>query len=580
MKKLTALLSVLIVICLLCSTVVFAQTAETESETAVLDVDSVVLSDLAARDSYVLTDENVPVMVVEHHTEVMGATAALNSAADNGYYTAEFCIPGATKKVFLTGLTRDNVAEIEAAIIASYAEGEDFDLTDLGFIDTEKTSTEDADDDMCWAAAASNILAYTGWGALGGFENVDDIFELFINEFEADGGSTYYGVEWFFDGMDEGALFPESGFPRVVNYPDSGAFIADYTFDTVTQSYKFDSDGVTMLCELLRQLKSGRGVELGLNLYYSDGESGGHAVTCWGFVTDTRYGVDDAAYYDSVFITDSDSDKNFEERRDAPDVMDMDALTFNPETGRYSFEIIEDYCTAFLDNAVTLKPYSDDVPKETSSAATRNRTTHPDALIDNVILSTSAVTEDDTGMSTFPTGSDIYYNVKFRNSSDKSYNGNLTINLKITNSQGIAVGSIRLPFGNQQFTRKSILSFADNEPLAENLAAGIYTITAEINPEHTVAEAYYFNNTFTSTFAVGNAYIIGDVDDDQSVSTIDVTLILRKTVKRPVDLDESADIRGDINDDGYMNVIDATYIQRHLAEINIPYQIECAALYS
>ena len=582
MKKLTALLSVLLALCLLCSSTVFAQTAESfEPQTAVLDVDSVELSDLAEKDDYVLTDGNVPVLIVAHHTEVPGAATALKGETDNGYYTAEFAMPDTTKKVFLTGLTRDNVAEIEAAVTAGYSEGEDFELVDLGFIDTEKTYDEDDDDELCWAAATANILAYTGWGAQAGFEDEDDLFELLISNFENKGGSTYYGLEWFFDGMDDPYIsYGSSTFPRVVNYPNSGAYLPDYTFDTFTDTIKLEELGAAGFAELLRQLRAGRGAELGLDLYKNGSYSNGHAVTCWGMVTDTEYPEDDKAHYDSILITDSDTGELDSERRNARDVMDVNTLTPYDDDNfdTYCFDIGGGY-TAFISDSVTLMPYSADAQKETSGDATRNRRTDPDIVLSKISVSTDSE-DKESEMKVIPSGSPVYFDPYFPNESDVDYSGAFKINYTLTDSRGAVIVSSSLNFGNTSLPCHYDIYLPNPQRLSTGLSAGIYTLTVEANPSHSVAEAYWFNNTRTVTFAVGDAYVLGDVDDDDDVSSVDSALILRNCAGFSVGLDSRASVRGDVNSDGDMDVVDSTYIQRYLSDMTVTFPINSAVLYS
>ncbi|HUU42822.1 MAG TPA: proprotein convertase P-domain-containing protein, partial [Planctomycetota bacterium] len=47
--------------------------------------------------------------------------------------------------------------------------------------DTEKSPTNTEDDLMCWAAAASNVLEWTGWGETGGMTTSDQMFAYFQN---------------------------------------------------------------------------------------------------------------------------------------------------------------------------------------------------------------------------------------------------------------------------------------------------------------------------------------------------------------------------------------------------------------
>jgi hypothetical protein len=68
--------------------------------------------------------------------------------------------------------------------------------------DVEKTPSNTEDDLLCWAAAASNVLEWTGWGMVGSFSNTDDIFAHFQDHWQDEGGWPDNAMEWWFDGED------------------------------------------------------------------------------------------------------------------------------------------------------------------------------------------------------------------------------------------------------------------------------------------------------------------------------------------------------------------------------------------
>ena len=69
--------------------------------------------------------------------------------------------------------------------------------------DAEKTNINTDDDLLCWAAATSNILEYTGWGQVGGMTNTDDMFAHFQDHWTDQVGNSYYGFDWWFDGTND-----------------------------------------------------------------------------------------------------------------------------------------------------------------------------------------------------------------------------------------------------------------------------------------------------------------------------------------------------------------------------------------
>ena len=580
MKKLIAILAVLLAVCLIGSTTVFAGTVSTpERKVKEIDIDDVVPDDLDGLDSYVLTDDGEPVLEVRSRAQKQ-SFSSLSDVTQNGMYTADFAIPGTTDRVFLAGLTNDNIAEIKAAVIESYQSGGSFVLEDLGFIDAEKTYTGDEDDQMCWAAATSNILNYTGWGAQANFFNEDDLFELFISSFENKGGNTYYGLGWFFNGMDMGRYVSNSAnFPRVTDYPDSGRYFPDYTFDTVTEEIDLRTSGADGFAALLAALKSGSGAALNLEIYDYGVQQAGHAVTCWGFVTDTAYPKSDKAHFKRVLITDSDSGSLEAERRDAADLMEVYPL--DPiEQGSYdTYSFDYDYSTtAVLYEAVTLRSFNPDIVKESSVDATLDRTANPDLVMDKFSL-TASYADRESVITSFPVGSNLYYCPYFTNISDVVYQGGLKLKYTLTDLRTGSSRAATMSLGSASIEQATQIFLTSPLSLSNNMSAGKYNLTVEINPDHPVTEAYYFNNTCSLDFIVGETYLIGDVDGDEEVASIDAVLILRKSADFVVNLDADALLRGDVNSDGDVDILDATYIQRYLAEMQVAYPINEEELY-
>lgn len=132
---------------------------------------------------------------------------------------------------------------------------------------------------MCWAAAASNVLEWTGWGRAGGLVHCDDIFQHFRDHWLNTGGKPNHGLEWWFKGDDltdedyrdnvlgGGGFFPEEDyrdyfrelFPTSTD-PSQHSEIMDTVANLVKQGY-----GITLR---LRDMGPDHGV---------------HWVTCWGY---------------------------------------------------------------------------------------------------------------------------------------------------------------------------------------------------------------------------------------------------------------------------------------------------------
>lgn len=135
---------------------------------------------------------------------------------------------------------------------------------------------------MCWAAAVSNVLMYTGWGRDidndGTVELYDDLYHHFLDDFPNAGGSGSMGYESYLNhywasemanaGTGWGDYFHQHG-------PD------DTIFPTIDN-----------------YLNLNYGVYLSIT---NDAGSLGHAITCWGFETDDQTGE-----YTRIAVTDSD----------------------------------------------------------------------------------------------------------------------------------------------------------------------------------------------------------------------------------------------------------------------------------
>ena len=574
MKKLMIAVSVLLTLCLLGGTTVFADVIPLIEPQG----GEIALSDLAYADTpddgYVVTDDGEPVLTVGY-VEAAGLTAALSDVSANGYYTADFTLPDGVTQVFLTGLTRYNVSEIEQAIAAGYRDGS-FTLTDLGFIDAEKTLDEDADDQLCWAASSADVLTYTGWAAQAGFTSADDLFELYIDSFENKGGHAYYGIGWFFNGVKNN----NSTSAMPVNYPDSGNYLPQYAFDDYAEVVDLIDAGAAGVGTLYERLRDGCGVSLNAEIYLNGEQQGGHAVTCWGFVTDRRYAETNKNYYKSVIITDSDSDERLGvDRRTAPDVMSCCTLVPMEQDGgidTYYFYITRDQ-VAVLNDSVTLRPYTDGLTAETSSAATMDRRTSPDLTVHLFYLSDVESTQETAQK--FAYGSTIYYQPYFLNAGSVDYDGDFTVKIKVVDkNSGSTVYTRSLPGGTVNIVPYQYLGFQALS-IPRRLAVGDYTITASINDDHATPEAYFYNNAGSLDFKVRETYRIRDVDGDDSVESTDVTLIMRHAAAMSIGLDELSMQRGDVNADGGLDILDATLTQRYLANIPIRFDIDTTGIY-
>ena len=167
------------------------------------------------------------------------------------------------------------------------------------WFDAEKTQANTEDDLMCWAAAASNVLAWTGWGDVSGLSGADSIFGSFQDHWTDEGGLMEFGWGWFFDGINLSNGWEGWSQVDVAGggfWPQEN-FYGDLFHDNWTSS-GWDADGAMGYVDSF--LRAGHGTTLAV---YSDTVA--HAITAWGF----NYNPLDSSDYYGIWITDSDDDK-------------------------------------------------------------------------------------------------------------------------------------------------------------------------------------------------------------------------------------------------------------------------------
>lgn len=152
--------------------------------------------------------------------------------------------------------------------------------------DAKKTVSNTEDDLMCWAAAASNILAWTRWGfpANQNLTNEIDIFQYFQDHWIDQVGFPQKAWEWWFNGIDQAG----------VDFPGGGFWEPTHTFGN---NYHVDQNRINALPAVSDYLNNGYGVVIGLIC-----QSYGHYITCWGYEHDNQ------GNYLGIYVTDSDDD--------------------------------------------------------------------------------------------------------------------------------------------------------------------------------------------------------------------------------------------------------------------------------
>ncbi|MEE0956632.1 MAG: dockerin type I repeat-containing protein [Ruminococcus sp.] len=434
------------------------------------------------------------------------AVAASSSKTLNGYCAVEFDGLEGNQSAFITGLSPSNVQEVQDELLKCCAENTTMELEALDFIDAEKQGIEDKDLYQCWAASCSNILTYTGWAKEAGFEDEDDMFDTFSESFDDYGSAFEYGMAWFFNGVS--GYVEEAADYYAEPKPGTGGFFKDYAYDKMYTSTSFGitTDGIDAMRQLKQELRGGSGILLGVSIYSDEGFPGGHALSCWGYVEDNDYPDTDKAHYTRLLISDSDSDyTGSKDRRTAPNIMSsvsLEPYDYEEETD-YGVEIMDtwklpDYGeNVALSSFTSLLPYSEDVEKETSLKATRNKSTTVDFAADDFYL--GQYEDSNYEIRKVPSDADIYIGGMWSNYSDKDYEKNLTVRLSVTDSNGrqvftkdVTVETYSYAYSNDQTEYVNI----------GRLPEGDYTFTEVVNCDKKVREAYYYNNTYSAAFQV------------------------------------------------------------------------------
>ena len=184
--------------------------------------------------------------------------------------------------------------------------------------DVEKSPLTTDDDLLCWAAAASNALAYSGWGIVGGMVNADEMFDHFTSHWTNKGGYMSFAWEWWFTGIN-----PRQGYSAYaqVDVEGGGGFYLDDTFSDYYQTEWYLESTMFSIDAFLRE---------GSTVTIAVQGTMAHGVTVWGFDYDLTG-------YQGIWLTDSDDDKGL---TDPPDVLAYYDVVYDETSERW---YIQDY---------------------------------------------------------------------------------------------------------------------------------------------------------------------------------------------------------------------------------------------
>lgn len=151
--------------------------------------------------------------------------------------------------------------------------------------DANKTYQDDSL--MCWAATASNILAYGGWGT-SHYNTGPTIFQEIVAHWTNNSGYMSWAWNWWFNGSD-----PPNYFVSYPDVPGGGNYYPTLNFSNYFTGVSSISGNIMAAIDLALHQGKGVGMIVGSG-------SNSHAVTVWG------YSYDAPRYYTRIFITDSD----------------------------------------------------------------------------------------------------------------------------------------------------------------------------------------------------------------------------------------------------------------------------------
>lgn len=421
-----------------------------------------------------------------------------------GFYKTTFSIDD-TREIFLTGLTESTLEQVQTELTASALEDRYFSLTNVDFIDAEKEFTDVAegeiasDANLCWAAASSNMLRFSGWGSEAGFRTEDDLFESFISAFTDAGGSYTYGLDWFFNGYY--AMQGNDGWAQLRAPGESGKYLSEYPADSLYQTYEI-SNHIDNLRPVLDALERDCAVGISIGNYLSSFRIGGHAITLWGYLHDTSASPYSKEAYPAIFISDSDSDKyDGALRRQAPNrlrVMMMDGMFDG--FGADSWEL--DYPSTFpwrLESVTVLEPYRAELEQDASG--THNKNTSADFSVQDLYVRASTFDDLELGIDTIPANQSFKIGgIALNNSAVNLSSASLQIVTTITQN-GKTVW--------EKTSQRSVSRFPDNayvklSETCNSLAAGSYEATIRVTASD-ISEAYLLNNTRSISFTVSAA---------------------------------------------------------------------------
>jgi len=320
------------------------------------------------------------------------------------------------ERVFLTGLD-----ETQALALATTSTDKQF-QTNV-YYDADKSPELDSDEHICWAAAAANILWYTGWGQTGEFSDEQELFEnVFVNNFSDKAGSSYYASKWFITGeypkdLDDTWSKPTSGGGY---YQQAFKDASDSVDAYVSHSNFLTSPSKTS--ELANKLQSGYGISISVEWFNKTTgvNENAHSITLWGYSYNASLNPTDHSYYTSVYFTDSDDYQSAERELKNKSVTWRSSV--NIEGNYQGAYVVEGYDYNHSGSntaaAITAATYVAQRPSKYASSTESKPNLYPVVVADGVSLLLTTSASSTKNSDSFLANSTIYTNFAFKSTQD------------------------------------------------------------------------------------------------------------------------------------------------------------------
>lgn len=463
-------------------------------------------------------------------------------------------VDGKELRVIATGLKEENKAAFLKAVEDNFSLENDkpVKIIDEAFVDSEKASVTSFlhESSLCWAASASNLLWLSDWaehykapGSDVNFDSEDAVFDYYSEIFINKGSFIDQAINWFFMGTYVNEETGAIAFPVNSNDPSYGL---DKSFVSSLAMEKYD---LTKDPAAIAQIeRTDRNCESPLVFQGSigtlfDGElsASEHSITIDGIIIDPEAETLEDRYK-GVIIIDSDNDGDsdeFEIDEEYPDEVRKASRESRPNSYTvYGLKLIElksggkcweiagysdDKEYTYIIYDVTAFPLYDEaiIEKYTETEGTKKHYENPDLYIANAFTtSEDEVLEApfefviaDRTQTAFRQGEHININFFVGNkgtvSLDENYAEGNTFNVdwSVKNTgTGEVAASGRQPFTGDIYAGVTVgklinLNIENGETVSWE--PGEYELTISLNPDRSITESYFLNNTdYTTSFTV------------------------------------------------------------------------------